>query len=654
MISALKSLEFDSIKEILGSYLLSEPGRISLERLAPLNSREEIEEEFSKLNFLLGLKKKGVQFAFGDIPPLGSSLDKVRAGASITTKEIYNFSVFLETYEKFYFSLMDTPLALPHDPQLLRGIRREIKKKIMPDGEIRDDATPELMKFRQQKKSLRNQILNKMNELMEHYSKKNLLRDRLVTIVNGRFVLPVATHARVNGVVHGFSNTRETVYIEPMETIDLQNRYISVIDAEKEEIERIKRELVDKLHELYPLLREIYDLLGELELMNAKVEFMADFYGSIPEFSETGDITIRNARHPLLLKAKGYDKVVPLNFDFPAKYRALLVSGPNAGGKTVFLKTIGITFLLMKHAIPVPAEYAKIPYVGNIFTGGFEDQQDIIEGESSFTSLLRQIREILEKAEQDDLVLLDELLASTDPREGAALAFVIIKRLVEKGARVFANTHLSPLKIFIEKHPLMLNAQMGFDPVTNKPNYRLEVGKIGESHALDIAKNSGIPEDLIDEAKSYLEGIDQEMAELTRKLKERERELQSLLKEIREKEKFIKEQEEKITRESKRKVRAIVESREREIRELIKTLDKEVKKEAKLKRAREIKKTLENIRQEVDIFEKKAENPKVRKVYRIKPFGFTAELVEIVDNKAYVRVGKTKIEVPLDSLYEVV
>ena len=653
MKSVEDSLEFNLIKKILGSYLLSEPGKNSLGRLAPLSSRDKIKEVYGRIREFAELKKRGVQFPFGDIPPLLTSLEKVRAGASITTKEIFNFSIFISTYEKFYFALLDTSLALPHDPHILRGIKREITKKIMPDGEIRDDATPELMKYRSLKKSLRNQIINRMNELMELYAKKGFLRDRLVTIVNGRFVLPVATHVRVNGVVHGFSNTRETVYIEPMETIDIQNKYIQVIDAEKDEIERIKRELVERLHELYPVLQEIYDLLGELEMLNARVEFMADFYGSIPVFSETGDIKVRNARHPLLLKARGFSKVVPLNFELPSKYRVLLVSGPNAGGKTVFLKTIGVIFMLMKYAIPVPAEYAEIPYVNNIFAGGFEDEQDILEGESSFTSLLRQIREILDKAGKDDLVLLDEFLASTDPREGAALAFVIIKKLMEQGARVFANTHLSPLKIFIEKHPLMLNAQMGFDPVTNKPTYQLEIGKIGESHALDIAKNAGIPVELIDEAKSYLEGIDREMAELTRRLKEKERELQELIREVREKEKYIKVQEARITKESKRKIRAIVDAREREIRELIKTLDKEVKKEAKLRRAREIKKTLENIRQEVDIFDKKAEHPVIGKTYRIKPFGFTAELVDIKDDKAYVKIGKTKLEVPVDSLYEV-
>ncbi len=653
MKSVEDSLEFNLIKEILGSYLLSEPGKNSLGRLAPLPSRDEIENNYRRVNEFSELKKRGVQFPFADIPPLLASLEKVRAGASISTKEIFNFSIFISTYEKFYFALLDTELALPHDPHILRSIKREIVKKILPDGEIRDDATPELLKFRNQKKTLRNQIISRMNELMEFYSQKGYLRDRLVTIVNGRFVLPVATHVKINGVVHGFSNTRETVYVEPFETIDLQNKYIQVIDAEKEEIERIKRELVEKLHALYPVLKEIYNLLGDLELLNAKVEFMADFYGNIPIFSDSGNIKIRNARHPLLLKARGFDKVVPLNFELPSKYRVLLVSGPNAGGKTVFLKTVGIIFLLMKYAIPVPAEYAEIPFVNNIFTGGFEDEQDILEGESSFTSLLRQIKEILDHAGEDDLVLLDEFLASTDPREGAALAFVIIKKLVEQGARVFANTHLSPLKIFIERHPLMLNAQMGFDPVTNKPTYQLEIGKIGESHALDIAKNAGIPEDLIDEAKGYLEGIDREMVELTRRLKEKERELQLLLSELREKEKFIKEQQEKITKESKRKIRAIVDAREREIRELIRTLDREVKKEAKLRRAREIKKTLENIRQEVDIFDKKAETPQVGKVYRIKPFGFTAELVEIKGDKAYVKIGKTKLEVPLDSLYEV-
>lgn len=652
MKSAEDSLEFNLIKGILGSYLLSEPGKNSLGRLAPLPSRDEVEDVYRRVQEFFELKKKGVQFPFSDVPPLSTSLEKVRAGASISLSEIYNFSVFISTYEKFYFALLDTGLRFTHDPEILRSVKREILKKVLPDGELRDDATPELLKFRNQKKSLRNQIITRMNELMDIYSQKGYLRDRLVTIVNGRFVLPVATHVRISGVVHGFSNTRETVYVEPFETIDLQNRYIQVIDAEKEEVERIKRELVEKLHALYPVLKEVYDEIGELEMLNARVEFMSDFYGSIPVFS-TGAIKIKNARHPLLLKARGFDKVVPLNFELPSRYRVLLVSGPNAGGKTVFLKTVGVIFLLMKYGIPVPAEYAEIPYVENIFAGGFEDEQDILEGESSFTSLLRQIREILDHAGGNDLVLLDEFLASTDPREGAALAFAIIKKLVEKGARIFANTHLSPLKIFIEKHPLMLNAQMGFDPVTNNPTYQLEIGKIGESHALDIAKNAGIPDDVIDEARSYLEGIDREMVELTRRLKEKEKELKTLLNELREKERFIKAQEERITRESKRKIRAIVDAREREIRELIKSLDKEVKKEAKLRRAREIKKTLENIREEVDIFDRKAEKPVIGKTYRIKPFGFTAELVEVRDDKAYVRIGKTRLEVPIDSLYEV-
>ena len=656
---ALRRLEFPALLEILAHHILSEPGRERLARLVPFSDIEDAEIELRRVESMQKLIESGVRLDFSAIPDVGRKVAKLGTGAGLTSHEILSLAQFIAATDEIYDKIVGTELeALMPDPSFLRPFVKEIFRKIDEDGELRDDASEKLAKLRQEKRRRRQEVVNLLNSLMDKYYRQGLLRERIVTMRGGRFVLPFASHVKPRGVVHGFSHTEETIYVEPFESIEAQNRYVRIVDEEREEAERILRELAERMHQFAPTVKALWDSIGELELVYAKAEFASAFGCITPKLNRSGRIVLKEARHPLLIETKGFENVVPLDLKLGPKPSVLLISGPNAGGKTVALKTVGLLTLMAMAGIPVPAKSADLFFPDRVFAIGFEDVQDIEHGESSFTALLHEVKDVLDYSDGRALVLLDEFLASTDPSEGAALAFAILKNLRDLGHIVLANTHLTPLKILVEREDGMINARVLFDPLTKRPTYRLQVGEMGSSYALEIAKQVGLPDDVLSEAESVLVGMERELRELTKRLKKREAELVRKLAEIAQKERELERREAKLTREAKLKARQIIESAREEAEGLVRELRKELRRKRKLEEQIAVAKAVRDQLKEkslefTDLYRKKAEILEIGKSYRVKPFGFIGELVELRGGNAVLKVGKQRIEVPKDSLYEI-
>jgi DNA mismatch repair protein MutS2 len=654
MIQYLERLEFDELRAILGRYVLSEIGKIQLDALSPLSDIASVQVRYTLLGDVRRLLQEGVRLDFSGVPDLSKVLEKSKVGGMLRGLQLHTVAELLERAEEMYERCMGTGLQdVLSDPEILRQLRYDIRAKILSDGEIHDSATPELRRIRTEKQAKRQDVQNLLNSLMDKYAKGGYLRDRIVTIRNGRFVLPFTTHVKPQGVVHGFSKTEETVYIEPMESIESQNRFVRLIEEEKDEEERILRELSDRVAGSYPLLRDIYEGIGKLEVLYAEACFAEDFGGIEPRINDTGRIALKGARHPLLTEAKGYKEVVPLELDVSSDVQVLLISGPNAGGKTVTIKTVGLLVLMAACGLPIPAKEADIFIPRRIFAIGFEDEQNISSGESSFTSLLNELKDAVIEGGAGDLVLLDEFLASTDPREGSALGFSVLSHLKDRGAKVFANTHLTPMKVLVEKEPQMENATMGFDPANKAPTYRLKMGEMGVSHAFEIARRVGFPREVVNRAESSLTGIEEEIANLVESIREKEARAEQLLRSVERREQTLTKKEEQLLTKSRHKARIFLEEEKKKVERMIKEIGKESTKQKRLERAREVRKEIVEEKEQVTYRARPAKTLRLGHTYRVKGLGVLGELMEKKRGTAILKIGKTKVEVPRESLYEV-
>jgi len=644
-------LEYTELKKILDSYISTDAGKLKLEELAPNLPQEEILKRFKLIESIGEIIEGGSRLNFFDFPHIKKALDMAIQGASLPTIEIKKIGIFLTEYDKLYESLLGhLPQDILPSPEPLKVLKKKIHSTFEDDGELKEKASPLLYELRVKRRKLREEIYRTFEKLLLDYGRQGLLRDNIITLRNGRFVLPFASHVKPRGVVHGFSKTEETLYVEPFETVEIQNKYVKLIEEEREERERIVREVLELLWENAPLIKEIWEALGFIELIYALYRFKDEYNCVYPEFKED-KIVIKEGRHPVLVKNKGWDGVVPLDLELDK--RALIISGPNAGGKTVLLKTVGIFHLMAKSGMPVPAVEAVLIRPNNIFAVGFEDEQNLLEGESSFTAVIREITDVINKVTKRDLVLMDELISSTDPQEASGLAFAVIKYILKKGGWVLGNTHLTLLKMLVSEDKEMLNGSMLFDPLTKKPTYKLRIGEIGVSHAFDIALDAGLSQEIVEEARRYVQGKENHLERLISDLQHKESLLERLINEYEEKLAYIKEKERKAEKIAKERAQKIILQAREEVTELIKQLEKEVRKEKKLKMAKAVRKTLQEKTKEYDIFATPAKEFIPGRVYRIKPIGILATLQEVKDKKAIIKVGLREMEVPTSSLYEV-
>jgi DNA mismatch repair protein MutS2 len=459
-------------------------------------------------------------------------------GATLEATEIFELARLLDVASEVRSVVLSAreryPRLAAHALAIadLHALARDLRGKILADGTLADDASVMLARLRRDSERQRRQIEESLARFLRTHHEDGTLQEDFVTIRNDRFVVPIVTgrERRVDGVIHGSSGSGATVFVEPLETIELNNELVRLHEEELREVHRLLREFTTRMREHAVEIAASVATLSRLELLFGKAEFALEFRCTVPRLSPEGSrkIVLRGARHPLLENIlRGQKKtVVPVSLELNPAQNTLLISGPNTGGKTVALKTIGLLALMTHAGLPTPAEEAEFPLFDEVLAD-IGDHQSLAESLSSFSSHILAVRSMLERATGDSLVLLDELGRATDPEEGGALGVTVLETFRSRGAFTLASTHLMAMKIYGASTAGVLNGSMGFDEATLQPTYVLRLGAPGKSAGLDIASRLGLDPALIEKARGRMAASDRDAAKFLGELHQRLEQLET-------------------------------------------------------------------------------------------------------------------------------
>ncbi len=543
----MQTLEFDKIKKALLNYTASELGRAEVETMSPSTELAEVQqwqEETEDGAKLLRLKGGMPIPKLQNIKP---HLKRLEIGAMLNGLEIAQIGKVLRTtteVTRFFDDLAETGVELFRLYELvaklitLPSLNQLIREAIDEDGRVMDDASPALKGIRTGMKRSESNIREKLDSLVRGKNAQ-YLSDALVTMRNDRYVIPVKAEYRSHfgGVVHDQSSTGQTLFIEPQSVVDLNNKLRQLQIEERQEIDRILAELSN---EIAPYGNEILlnmVLLGQLDFIGAKASYGKSIQATRPLVSEVNDVRFNQARHPLLDQHMAVANDITIGGD----YQAVVITGPNTGGKTITLKTLGLLQLMGQSGLQLPvAEESQMGIFTEIFAD-IGDEQSIEQSLSTFSSHMTNIVSILDRIDDQSLVLFDELGAGTDPQEGAALAIAILDKVGGIGSYVMATTHYPELKAYGYNRPGTINASMEFDVETLSPTYRLLIGVPGRSNAFEISKRLGLAEDVISAARNLIDGESQNLNEMIADLENRRKMTEMEYHEVRQ---YIQESEE--------------------------------------------------------------------------------------------------------------
>ncbi len=522
---ALTILEFDKIIRLLTDRATSAPGKELCSALLPQTDLAQIKAAQSNTRDALNrLIKKG-SISFGGNKPLGHSLSSLEIGSCLSAPELLTIAGFLENANRIKSYGRKEREDSPEDSldtyfeaiEPLTPLAQEIRRCILSEEEFADDASPALKHIRRSK-MLNNEKIHSQLTGMVNGSLRSYLQDAVVTMRNNRFCIPVKAEykGQVPGMIHDQSSTGSTLFIEPASVVTLNNQLKELELQEKEEIERILADLSAQAGEYTGALAANQKIMTQLDFIFAKGSLALEQNASQPLFNQERYIHIRKGRHPLLDKKK----VVPIDISLGKDFDLLIITGPNTGGKTVSLKTLGLFTLMGQAGLHIPArDRSQLSVFSNVFAD-IGDEQSIEQNLSTFSSHMKNIITILQEADQDSLCLFDELNAGTDPTEGAALAISILSHLHERGIRTMATTHYSELKVYALSTPFVENACCEFDVETLSPTYRLLIGIPGKSNAFAISGKLGLPEHIIDKAREQISAEKENFEDLLASLEE--------------------------------------------------------------------------------------------------------------------------------------
>ena len=527
-------LEFDALRELLSGYASSPLGQAKLATLAPSIDPEWIEEQQALTEEVREFRRVGGHFDFSGLLDVAQLVEKSRiSGAVLETTDIRDVLLLVDRAAEWREIALHPPASMRTEWRQIRTLSENIpdfteflrffRNKIHPDGTLEDRASPELSRIRREIEKQKRVIQESLRGYLRKLAEGGAAQDELVTIRGERFVIPVKIEQkrRVQGVVHGASSSGQTVFVEPLETIEQNNELVRLLDDELAEIHRILLEMTHRIGEEADGILASASALSELELQFAKARFAEDYNcvtvqlsgdiqgscgDSRPRLSASAArLLLHNARHPLLernLKLKNAT-VVPITVELEGDRRQLVITGPNTGGKTVTLKTIGLLALMAQSGIPVPADRAEMP-VFDAVLADIGDYQSIEQNLSTFSAHVTNIDFISRTATPQSLVLLDELGSATDPEEGAALAVAIASHFGRIGCMTVISTHHTSLKVYGANTAGVINASVGFDESTLQPTYELKIGVPGASAGINIAQRLGLNPAIIEAARARL------------------------------------------------------------------------------------------------------------------------------------------------------
>lgn len=638
----LRTLEYNKIVEQLAEYAFGADTKERCLSLLPSTSLSEITNAQQQTKDAMNRSLKKGRLDCSGIKPLSSAIRRVEIGGTMNIEELLGLCKLLETARRVKAYGRKEREDIPSDSlsELFDGLEPlsplcdEIRRCIISVDEISDDASSNLKSIRRSIRSTGDRIHAQLNQMLNNQNVRNCLQDFVITMRNGRYCLPVKAEAKsqITGMVHDQSSSGSTLFIEPMAVVNLNNELKELSIKEQDEIAVILATLSAKAGEYIPAIETDYQILTELDFIFAKAAYALEYNGITPHFNTERKIRILKGRHPLL-DAK---KVVPIDISLGSDFDQLVITGPNTGGKTVSLKTVGLLTLMGQAGLPIPSgDRSELAVFDDIFAD-IGDEQSIEQNLSTFSSHMTNIIHILKEANEHSLVLFDELCAGTDPTEGAALAVSILSYFHSRGIRTMATTHYSEIKIYALTTSGIENACCEFDVETLSPTYRLLIGIPGKSNAFAISKKLGLSDTLIEDARTRISSNEQNFEDLLSDLEasritiEKEQaeinryksEIAALKQQLKNKQEKLDENRDAILRKAKEEANQILQEAKDTADEAIRNFNKYGTTRPSIQ---EMEKQRTNIREKMAANEKKSSkekdtaiyNPKVPKKLRI-------------------------------------
>ncbi|MBU8850508.1 endonuclease MutS2 [Priestia megaterium] len=671
-------LEFNKVKEQLQKKVASSLGREKVANLIPSTQYEEVvkwQEATDEATTVLRLRGNVPLGGIFDVRP---SVKRAEIGGTLSSNELLDVASTIyaaRQIKQFIEQVVDDedlqlPIITEHIEKLmpLPEVEQTIKMSIDENGTVLDGASDQLRGIRQKLRSTESRIREKLESLIRSSSAQKMLSDAIVTIRNERFVIPVKQEYRsaYGGIVHDQSSSGATLFIEPQAIVTLNNELQEAKVKEKQEIERILIALTVQVAEVANELRQNVYLLGELDFMFAKGRYSHELKASKPKMNDRGYIKLVKAKHPLIAQ----EDVVANDIELGDQYTSIVITGPNTGGKTVTLKTLGLFTLMAQAGLQIPAlDGSEMAVFKHVFAD-IGDEQSIEQSLSTFSSHMVNIVDILQKVDHESLVLFDELGAGTDPQEGAALAISILDQVYERGARVVATTHYPELKAYGYNREGVVNASVEFDIETLSPTYKLLIGVPGRSNAFEISKRLGLSAEVIERAKGYIGSetnkVENMIASLEDSRRQSEHELeeaeelrkeaQKLHKELQSQIIEFNEKRDKLYEKAEEKAQATVQAASEEAEKIISDLRKMSQKNHALVKEHELIEARKRLEDAVPTLEKSKKKPAVPKKQertlqagdevKVLSWGQKGTLVERVSNNEWqVQMGIMKMKV---------
>ncbi len=609
-LNSFQKLEFDKVKKYIQRYAISDLGREHLEQLIPSLIMNEIQENLFLVTEMKLLHETDDPLPLDNLHDIRKSLHRSSIENYILSlEELRKIELVLITSNKIHtyfarrtkrYPLLSSKVKSIHIEKILEY---NIHHTIDEDAKVKDSASKELQSIRRQIIDKSHTIRRSLEYILKSISNSDWVQEEIITTREGRMVIPVKSEHknRVPGFIHSASASGATVYIEPAETLEVNNEIRTLYFQEQREIEKLLKELTKQVREVKDNILENVRILSELDFIQAKAKYSIEAIGSEPKIKSDGEIKFINAYHPLLLQKHKRGEIVPLNLEITPEYNTIIITGPNAGGKSVAMKTVGLLSLLAQAGCHIPASAeSELRIFSDIFVD-MGDEQSIENDLSSFSSHLKNLKQIIDDANESSLVLLDEIGSGTDPIEGSSIAAAVLEQLTKQKVTTIATTHHGNLKAFAFEIPGMQNAAMEFDQTSLKPTYRYRSGIPGSSYAIEMAERLNLSSDIIKRSREIKGSEANKLEDLILDLEKKSQELKSTLDTVNEEksrlnnlnlvyqqkvsalEKEVKEIKARALDEAKhivKKANSVIEKSIREIKET--SAEREVIKKAKL------------------------------------------------------------------------
>jgi DNA mismatch repair protein MutS2 len=511
--SLYSKLGFDRVRDRLKAYAASELGKQLTEEIVPFTDLQSLLEELQNVSECKLFLETEQPCLFDGVKDIRSAVHKAGIeGNYISAPDLRDVFATLRAARLIRQSLSKQPNRYPRISSIAKRVHVDrvlefnIEQAIDENGNVKDSASKDLRELRRAILFKSDELRMQLERILKRYSERGYAQEEIVTTRDGRMVVPVKVEHKhhVPGFIHSSSASGATVFIEPADTLEMNNEIRTLRFSEQREIENILRNLTRQVREIGTELLIDVEVLAQLDFDFAKAKYSIEILGSLPQVTDHGPLMLHDARHPILLQMHARDQVVPLTLELGKSFQTLIITGPNAGGKTVALKTVGILTLMVACGLHIPSSPDSVVPIFNQIFIDVGDEQSIENDLSSFTSHLLNLKAIVQNADERTLVLIDEIGAGTDPSEGGAIASAVLTAVKLKGSLTIATTHHGALKAFAHETPGFENGAMEFDQITLRPTYHFKHGVPGSSYAIEIASRLGLPETTIMMAKELL------------------------------------------------------------------------------------------------------------------------------------------------------